>query len=392
MWTELTPDMLQAEYWTPQPEVAASRDVMQGKLAQCGAVRDIAQNLDGDQVSAPQFSFSRAYWGNGHPLSQEDKLGIATLCEVLPIAHEFGFSLSWASIRAWPSDVEVFADPLGRIVELGQLSTLHTFEPVRIAGQSRDGAWYLIRSGTYDGWVRRSEIGWCDRTTFERFAEYPRNLVVVGRGVSAEPEETNFPHPQSLEFGAWIPLDDCAKEPFGWQYRVTLPYTLSDGQCQFRTARVPIQSAVSDGYLPVTRHSLVRSALNLLGDRYGWGGRMKRRDCSAFVMDVYRTLGLQIPRDAGPQEECFGGTSASRCIGLAEAMPGDLLFMPGHVMLSLGRQQGRDFAIHAFVGFAQTPESPTILCNQVMITPLDIYMREGGKRYADGVTSVGGVL
>jgi cell wall-associated NlpC family hydrolase len=88
--------------------------------------------------------------------------------------------------------------------------------------------------------------------------------------------------------------------------------------------------------------SLAEAAALYLGVPYLWGGRsFLGIDCSGLVQNAFRDLGRSVPRDTDLQQESIGGTVA---IGdIAELVPGDLLFLPGHVMI----YEGAGHVIHA---------------------------------------------
>ena len=78
-------------------------------------------------------------------------------------------------------------------------------------------------------------------------------------------------------------------------------------------------------------------------------------DCSSFAADIYRTVGIELPRDADGQEAVmspqwhFEGKSGPERYAILQAVPpGSLLFLPGHVMMYLGMDDdGAPLVIHA---------------------------------------------
>ena len=41
----------------------------------------------------------------------------------------------------------------------------------------------------------------------------------------------------------------------------------------------------------------------MLGDKYGWGGYLASRDCSAFIRDIFANYGLYLPRNSLAQAQ-----------------------------------------------------------------------------------------
>jgi cell wall-associated NlpC family hydrolase len=100
--------------------------------------------------------------------------------------------------------------------------------------------------------------------------------------------------------------------------------------------------------LAPTRASLAQSAFELLGERYAWGdSRLGQfgRDCSRLVKDVYASIGITLARNADEQEATLPLAPQQ---DLQTLQLGDLLFIPGHVMLGLGVVEGIPYVLHAF--------------------------------------------
>jgi len=118
-----------------------------------------------------------------------------------------------------------------------------------------------------------------------------------------------------------------------------------------------------------------------MGERYGWGHDYNARDCSGFVGEVYKTFGILLPRNTGSLAattfgahiQLDGAIAADKQLALAKADIGDLLLIPGHVMLVLGRNdQQALFVIHDVNGlsyFQQNGEYYQSKLNGVSVTP-----------------------
>lgn len=85
------------------------------------------------------------------------------------------------------------------------------------------------------------------------------------------------------------------------------------------------------------RQEIIRTALNLKGVSYRWGGTTPSGfDCSGFVQYVFRVNGISIPRAADSQY--YDGDK----ISTSDLKPGDLVFFqtyesgPSHVGIYIG--------------------------------------------------------
>ncbi|MFI6425134.1 C40 family peptidase [Promicromonospora sp. NPDC050880] len=79
------------------------------------------------------------------------------------------------------------------------------------------------------------------------------------------------------------------------------------------------------------RASVVSIAMRYLGVPYVWGGTTPAGfDCSGFTSYVFAQVGIDLPRTSSSQR--YAGTVVS----WADALPGDLIWTPGHIAIYAG--------------------------------------------------------
>jgi cell wall-associated NlpC family hydrolase len=139
---------------------------------------------------------------------------------------------------------------------------------------------------------------------------------------------------------------------------------------------------VSTDYLPLTRENLIRQSFKFLGERYGWGHSYNARDCSGFVSEVYRSFGVQLPRNTrdqgvSPALNRIAFTAdddrQKRLEVLREMQVGDLIYIPGHVMMMIGHHGGQPYVIHDTTGITYRDangEITRVNLNGVAVTQL----------------------
>jgi cell wall-associated NlpC family hydrolase len=129
-----------------------------------------------------------------------------------------------------------------------------------------------------------------------------------------------------------------------------LPVRTADGTLAIHNTPAQFDRTLHIGYLPYSTNTVIQQAFLFMGDVYGWGGLEDSVDCSAFVQDVYRSMGIHIPRDADQQELAMPVQTDNP----AKARSGALIFKPGHVMLYLGLDpNGNPMVIHASSAYQQ---------------------------------------
>lgn len=217
-----------------------------------------------------------------------------------------------------------------------QATALDPAEPVAVLGDSYDKKFSFVRTRFYDGWLAKEDFAETDRATWENFV-HPADFAVI----TANKKTIGNGAGETLLFqmGATIPL--AAGADGG---KVLLMPVSDNGTLQIKRRPAAFDATLHEGFLPCTENNFVRQGFRFLGDEYGWGGLDDSVDCSSFVGDVYRSMGIELPRDADQQAKSManvidlsGMGEADRLAALESCVPGTLLANNTHVMMYLGQ-------------------------------------------------------
>jgi hypothetical protein len=235
----------------------------------------------------------------------------------------FGMAVQRTAMRAFPTELRVFNRQGETDIDRFQESALFPGDP----------APYRIVTGAKPHTVFTREEPRLSELQLDMGVRVP--CWPIGRGQAGE-------RPASLCV-AWI-LD--------------LPVRGSDGRS---ASRPPCCRAMptAPGLPAADPANLIRQAFKFLGERYGWGHSYDGRDCSGFVSEVYRSMGVRVAaqhqRPVGqpglrPHPFRKPTTASSHAPRGARCRVGDLVYIPGHVMMVIGRIDGMPWVIHDTTG------------------------------------------
>ena len=338
-----------------------------------------------------------------------DKLITALDLRALPQTQvtRFGMVVHRADLRAFPTHLRVFSAPGDNDIDRFQESALFPGTPVAVVHESRDRNWYFVVSQTYAAWVEKKHIALGEREAVLGYARKAPFLVVTGATARTvfNPEHADVSEVQ-LDMGVRLPLADWpADQPLHGQHpyaghAVVLPTRQKDGSLAFVPALIPRSADVNLGYLPLTKEHLLRQAFKFLGERYGWGHAYNARDCSGFVSEIYRSFGLLLPRNTSAQAVSpalnrivvdDSVSHAQRLKLLREAQVGDLIYIPGHVMMVIGQENGDTYVIHDTAGMNYrnaAGEFKRLALNGVVVTPVLPMLANAEQQTVDRITSI----
>lgn len=316
-------------------------------------------------------------------------------------AVRYGVTVARADLRLLPTPTCWAESPGDTHYDSLQATAVDPSEPVLILTESSDGAYYFVLTRDYAGWLKQGDVARADRSAWLAYAR-PADFAVVTESryapvktgaVSSEGGRQIRSPRHFYQLGARIlrskdgRLRLPARNAAGELAEVSVPGAGAPGK------------ALHDGCLPYTEGNIVRMAFRHLGDVYGWGGQDDSVDCSAFVQNVYRTMGVEIPRDADQQERAMprrvslaGMNREERLAALRRAPVGSLLFRPGHVMLYLGEANGTPMVIHALSSYYKdTPTGRVRTRVRRVLVSSALFATQSGATNLDVCTSIGWV-
>lgn len=419
---------LQADYWIARSDTANAPRMRGTQIAAFNArllrddasMHDLARlpaTLTAAQVRAWIQTLSATptrtlYSTDGQTLTaaQLDALRQALALDALParITPAYALVVQRAALRTFPTTQRVFTTPDDRDIDRFQESALYPGTPVAVLHTSADGAWRFLLAENYAAWVANDQLAVGTRAQVLDYAQRGPRLVVTGARVqSAYTPELPSVSALTLDMGTSLPLLPRwpPQTPVNGQlplaaYVVELPQRDARGALQLVPALVPRGADVHVGALPLSEAALLRQAFKFLGERYGWGNDYAARDCSGFVLDVYRSLGIALPRNTGDQARSpvlhsvpFDQRAPlpQRQQQLARLQVGDLIYIPGHVMLVIGHVQGAPWVIHDVAGAGYRDAAGALQrarLNGVSVTPLLPLLAGDGTPFIDHITRI----
>jgi len=305
-----------------------------------------------------------------------------------PARH--GLVVRRADLRAFPTLLRVFSASDDTDIDRFQESALFPGTPVVIAHESRDAQWWFVISPHYAAWIEKQHVA--TGTPAQVFGHVDKTPYRIITGADVRTVFTReMPALSQLQFDMGVRVPLLAGWPADRLVNGQHPYTAhvielpvrnDDGSLAFAPALLQKNADSSPGYLALTRANLIRQAFKFLGERYGWGHAYDGRDCSGFVSEVYRSMGVLMPRNTSDQDA--NTAFASRVFSVAEdraarrraargTQAGDLVYVPGHVMLAIGNIDGEPWVIHDTAGINYRKPDGAIVrvrLNAVSVTPL----------------------
>ena len=419
-------DMLDAEYWVerlardPVRMTAAEIDRFNGaNFARGEYLRDLGEFPEKlqrtqvlellDQVSRP--ASTPRYHTDGSLVSPLDYAALesAVQRDAIPaeVEAKWGLVVQRASMRSFPTRMRIYKSPEDTDLDRLQETGVFPGQQVALLHESADGEWWFAANYHYAAWLPKAAVAVGARSEIESWRNRDARLVVSGAQV-----QTNF-NPEdprtsqvTLDMGVSLPLLTAAEvghevngqNPYA-SHIVSLPVRAADGALEFVPALIARSRDVHTGRLPYRPSLVLRQAFKFLGERYGWGHDYHGRDCTGFVGEVYKSFGIVMPRNSGQQgrsefapTRTFADESRDQRLRALESLKvGDLIYIPGHVMMYIGDVSGEPYVIHDVTGLSYYDSDNNFYrgtLSGVSVTPLKPLWLSRDKSFIDSIYAI----
>jgi len=324
------------------------------------------------------------------------------------VAVRYGLVTQRADLRTFPTTRRVFSTTENHDIDRFQESALFPGDAVAVLHESRDRQWLFVTSERYSAWIEKRHVGLGSAQQVFGYGAHGPYRVITGATATTvfTPEQPQVSQLQ-LDMGVRVPViaDWNPTEPVNGQLPYTgwviqLPIRNDDGSLRLVPALLPRTADTSAGYLPLTPRNLITQGFKFLGERYGWGHAYDARDCSGFTSEIYRSFGVLLPRNTSQQAVspaldriAFDPSDpdAKRTSAVRQLAVGDMVYIPGHVMVVLGHVGALTYVIHDTAGGSWLgPDGARVAArlNGVSVTPLEPMLASDTASYIDRITNI----
>ncbi|WP_331774108.1 SH3 domain-containing protein [Sulfurospirillum sp. 1612] len=306
-------------------------------------VQAIAQPRQKAAWANEHFNQKEKYYGeNLRPLSTKEIHTIinTTHFDAYNQEGQSAITIKNEQMRELPTHKPFFTSPKkageGYPFDYLQNSRIHINTPLFISHYSTDGAWAFVKSPFSLGWIPTSSIVLLNAKQQKDFEHAPKIIITKDN----TPLYTkNQRYVRSVKLGAIFPYQG---EDTLFYYSYVFINTWQD-----YGKKIAVRILKDDANffpIPFNHETALQIAQSLIGEKYGWGGYLGNRDCSAMTKDFFAPFGIWLPRNSAAQKH------AGKYLSLEGLSPKEkeeriikegipfqsLIYLRGHIMLYVG--------------------------------------------------------
>ncbi|GAA9338164.1 SH3 domain-containing C40 family peptidase [Helicobacter pylori] len=262
-----------------------------------------------------------------------------------------------SDVRAVPTNKPFYLSPKGYPFDRYQNSLIFQGTPVLVTHFNIDKTYAHIQSSFVYGWIKVSDLAYMRDKDIELLTELKDYVMPIKDKIPLYTDYGDFYTDARVgELFALIPQSQ--NTPQKPQKKELKAY----GFLRDAKGYAALQSVILDEkdffVFPKAFNSenMAYFIDTMLGQKYGWGGLLGNRDCSAFTRDSFANFGILLPRNSYAQSRYANNyvdlssmkAKEKEDYILKNATPfGTLIYLKGHIMLYLGTHNHQAIVAHS---------------------------------------------
>ncbi|WP_033764635.1 SH3 domain-containing C40 family peptidase [Helicobacter pylori] len=262
-----------------------------------------------------------------------------------------------SDVRAVPTNKPFYLSPKGYPFDRYQNSLIFQGTPVLVTHFNTDKTYAHIQSSFVYGWIKVSDLAYMHDKDIELLTKLKNYVMPIKDKIPLYTDYGGFyTNARVGELFALIPQgQNASQKP---QKKELKAY----GFLRDAKGYADLQSVILDEkdffVFPKAFNSenMAYFIDTMLGQKYGWGGLLGNRDCSAFTRDSFANFGILLPRNSYAQSRYANNyvdlssmkAKEKEDYILKNATPfGTLIYLKGHIMLYLGAHNHQAIVAHS---------------------------------------------
>ncbi|TPH84684.1 SH3 domain-containing protein [Helicobacter pylori] len=262
-----------------------------------------------------------------------------------------------SDVRAVPTNKPFYLSPKGYPFDRYQNSLIFQGTPVLITHFNTDKTYAHIQSSFVYGWIKVSDLAYMHDKDIELLTHLKDYVMPIKDKIPLYTDYGDFYTSARVgELFALIPQSQ--KTPQKPPKKELKAYGFLRDANGYATLQSVILEEKDFFVFPKAFNSenMAYFIDTMLGQKYGWGGLLGNRDCSAFTRDSFANFGILLPRNSYAQSRYANNyvdlspmkAKEKEDYILKNATPfGTLIYLKGHIMLYLGAHNHQAIVAHS---------------------------------------------
>ncbi|EJB93692.1 SH3 domain-containing protein [Helicobacter pylori] len=262
-----------------------------------------------------------------------------------------------SDVRAVPTNKPYYLSPKGYPFDRYQNSLIFQGTPVLITHFNLDKTYAHIQSSFVYGWIKVSDLAYMRDKDIELLTKLKNYVMPIKDKIPLYTDYGDFyTNARVGELFALIPQSQNASQ--NPQKKELKAYGFLRDAKGYAALQSVILNEKDFFVFPkaFTSENMAYFIDTMLGQKYGWGGLLGNRDCSAFTRDSFANFGILLPRNSYAQSRYANNYVDLSSMKAKEkedyiiknATPfGTLIYLKGHIMLYLGAYNHQAIVAHS---------------------------------------------